>query len=51
MLIEGKKQIEVVWAVLKLKELFPKNIFLLRGNHEDLAIAQEPDHGFYYRVK
>jgi protein phosphatase len=37
----GEKQIEVVWAVLKLKELFPKNVFLLRGNHENFEMAWE----------
>lgn len=30
----GEETLEVYWVVLKLKLIFPKNVVLLRGNHE-----------------
>lgn len=38
----GEKSIEVLYVVLRLKEVFPASVFLLRGNHEgpsDLGVS------------
>lgn len=37
----GKKIIETIYGVIELKIHYPNNIILLRGNHEEIFIAEE----------
>jgi len=47
----GSKSPEVYYVVLKLKELFPKNVILLRGNHEGPRDLIAYPHDLQIRLK
>lgn len=36
----GKKIIETIYGILTLKTSYPKNVILLKGNHEELEMAE-----------